>query len=116
MGGQAIAASGIPLKDLFISGTVNTAGCQGRDNCYQQTLSDAHAQFGILGVKQLDMLMLDYPASEECDAILGQWQAFEEIYSAGNVRTIAVSNFDDAQLQCIAANTSATLPSVNMLQ
>jgi diketogulonate reductase-like aldo/keto reductase len=110
--GQALAASDVDRSELFISGTVNTGYCSGLDSCYQQTLQDSNAQFTILGQDKLDMLMLDYP-TQSCDGIAGQWKAFEELYSAGRVRSIAVSNFDSDQLACLGAN--ATVPVVNQL-
>ena len=61
------------------------------------------------------MLMLDYPAADTCDGIVGQWAAFEELYTAKKVRTIAVSNFSPDQLRCITSNSSATVPSVNQM-
>ena len=51
--------------------------------------------------------------AQGCDLITGQWRAFEELYAAKRVRTIAVSNFLTNQIGCISANKSATLPSVN---
>jgi 2,5-diketo-D-gluconate reductase A len=110
--GEAIAATDVARSDLFISGTVNTGYCSGQDACYQQTLDDANGQFTLLGLDKLDMLMLDYP-TQSCDGIAGQWKAFEELYAAGRVRTIAVSNFNSDQLDCI--KDSATVPSVNQL-
>jgi len=113
--GEVIQASGIARSELFVSGTVDTSGCSSLDSCYQSTLANANAQFEVLGLEQLDMLMLDYPAYSGCDAITGQWKAFEEIYAAGRARSIAVSNFSPEQMDCIVSNASATVPSVNML-
>jgi len=112
----AIQASSVPISKVFVAGTVNTGSCSGSDDCYQQTKSGAQSQFDILKKNPLDMLMLDYPSSASgCDGVLGQWKAFEELYAAKKVRTIAVSNFNLDQLKCITANTSATVPSVNQL-
>jgi len=62
------------------------------------------------------MIMLDYPSSASgCDGVLGQWKAFEELYVAKKVRTIAVSNFNIEQLKCITADASRTVPSVNQM-
>lgn len=113
---NALKASKVRLEDIFVSGTVNTGSCSGRDACYQQTKDGAQSQFGILQKMPLDMLMLDYPSSDSgCDGVLGQWQAFEEIYAAKQVRTIAVSNFNMQQLKCLTANVSTTVPSVNQM-
>jgi len=110
--GEAIATSDFDRSDLFISGTVNTGSCSAMDTCYQQTLQGGEDQFAVLGLEKLDMLMLDYPA-QSCDGIAGQWKAFEELYSAGRVRSIAVSNFNSDQLGCLGAD--ATVPVVNQL-
>jgi len=109
--GEAIAASELDRSELFISGTVNTGSCSGLDNCYEQTLKEGQEQFTILGLDMLDMLMLDYPA-QSCDGVAGQWKAFEELYAAGHVRTIALSNFDSDQLNCLQGSI---VPSVNQL-
>lgn len=113
---DAIKASKVALKDIFVSGTVNTGSCSGLAACHQQTKDGAADQFGILQKMPLDMLMLDYPSSDSgCDGVLGQWQAFEELYAAKKVRTIAVSNFNVQQLKCLTANASVTVPSVNQM-
>jgi len=114
---EAIKASSVPLKDIFVGGTVNDGSCSGFADCYQQTKAGAESQFQILPKAPLDMLMLDYPSSGSgCGGVLGQWQAFEEFYAAKKVRTIAVSNFNTDQLKCIASNASLTVPSVNQMQ
>eukprot|EP00933_Yihiella_yeosuensis_P027695 TRINITY_DN2158_c2_g2_i1.p1 TRINITY_DN2158_c2_g2~~TRINITY_DN2158_c2_g2_i1.p1 ORF type:complete len:297 (-),score=54.41 TRINITY_DN2158_c2_g2_i1:73-963(-) len=113
--GEAISASGIPRTELFLAGTVNTKGCSGLDSCYQRTKADAAEQFKSLKADTLDMLMLDYPASEKCDDIQGQWKAFEELYAAKLVRAISVSNFSPKQLECITSNKTATVPAVNQM-
>lgn len=113
--GAAMKASKVSREDLFVSGTVDSSGCQSLDACYEETKSSAAEQYDFLGLDSLDMLMLDYPARASCDAIRGQWQAFEELYAAKKVSTIAVSNFSPDQLKCITNNASATVPSVNML-
>jgi diketogulonate reductase-like aldo/keto reductase len=113
----AIQASSVSIRDIFLAGTVNTRSCSGSDDCYQQTKTGAQSQFDILKKSPLDMLMLDYPSSGSgCDGILGQWKAFEELYAAKKVSTIAVSNFGFGQLKCITATASATVPSVNQMR
>lgn len=113
---MAIKASGLARSDLFLAGTVDTNSCSGTENCYDLTKRQSEKQLEVLGEDVLDMLMLDYPPSSSgCDGIRGQWQAFEEFYVSKRVRTIAVSNFYENQLQCILANTSATVPAVNQM-
>jgi len=113
---QAIKSSSVPLDKIFVAGTVDTGSCQGPDDCYEQTKSGAQEQFKILAKDPLDMLMLDYPSSSAgCGGVLGQWKAFEELYAAKKVRTIAVSNFEAEQLKCVTSNVTI-IPSVNQMQ
>jgi len=113
---DAISASSVPLSDIFVGGTVNTGSCSDHDDCYQQTKTGAESQFQILQKAPLDMLMLDYPSSASgCGGVLGQWAAFEELYAAKKVRTIAVSNFNMEQLKCLVASPNTTVPSVNQM-
>merc|ERR1719163_1234122 len=68
---QAIAASSV--KNIFVAGTVNTESCSDAADCLTATTAGAESQFKTLGVKTLDMLMLDYP-SGSCAGIAGQWR------------------------------------------
>ena len=113
--GEAIARSSVPRADLFVAGTADTQSCTSHDDCFMATRAAAMAQYGYLNETTLDMLMLDYPSGSGCGPITGQWRAFEELYRAHRVRTISVSNFSPEQLQCIASNKSATVPSVNQV-
>lgn len=111
---EAIDASGIQRSDLFVAGTIDNPGC--KDDCYESTMSHARKQLQILSKDAtLDMLMLDYPSNAGCEGIEGQWRALEELYRAGSVRVIAVSNFEKKDLECISKNKSATLPAVNQM-
>lgn len=114
--GRAIANTSVPRKDIFICGSVNTGGgaCSGKDDCKSQTASGCETNLQDIGVDQLDMIMLDYPASD-CDSIQGQWAAFEDMLKAGKTRSIAVSNFSPSQLDCLV-NAKMTTPTVNQLQ
>lgn len=113
---QAIKAAPVPMKDIFLGGTVNSGSCADHDGCYEQTKAGVQSQLDILGKEPLDLMMLDYPSSASgCGGVLGQWKAFEEVYAAKKVRTIAVSNFDTEQLKCITTNSSLTVPSVNQM-
>lgn len=111
---RAIAASSIPRNELFIAGTVNSKDCTDETSCYTATKTGADTQYNSLNVSTLDMLMLDYPSTSGCSGILGQWQPFAKLYSKKAVRTIAVSNFNETQLECLQKN-SLVMPSVNQL-
>jgi len=65
-------------------------------------------------IDYIDMIMLDYPG-RDCDSIKGQWKAFEEMLAAKQTKSLAVSNFNSAQLDCLLADKTATVPTVNQL-
>lgn len=113
---QAIVESRIPRSELFLAGTVDTKTCTTEAQCYQQTKSGAAKQIEILGNTTLDMLMLDYPSGSGCVGVAAQWRALNEFYAQGQVRTIAVSNFDVEQLRCASAVKPVVVPSVNQLE
>jgi 2,5-diketo-D-gluconate reductase A len=114
--GEAVAASPIPRSELFICGSVNTGSgaCSGFDDCKTQTAAGCAQNLQAIAVPQLDMIMLDYPASD-CPSIQGQWAAFEDMLSANQTKSLAVSNFNLDQLKCITSNASATVPAVNQV-
>ena len=114
---KAVAASSVPRSDLFICGSVVSNRADTFSRAYELTKRGCQQNveaFAVGGIKTLDMIMLDYPALT-CDAIRGQWSAFEEMKAAGLVRTLAVSNFSPSQLDCILGVKGATPPLVNQL-
>ena len=47
-----------------------------------------------------------------CDADLGQWQAYEEMYAKGKARAIGVSNYCQSCFKCLLNSANVT-PAVN---
>lgn len=113
---KAIAnySSIVPRKDIFICGTVNDAGCSGFADCKAQTAASCSQNLVDLGLDYLDMIMLDYPAGS-CDSILGQWAAFEDMLKQNLTRSLGVSNFNTADLDCVI-NSKGTVPALNQMQ
>ena len=114
--GAAIKATKVPRKELFICGSVNTGngGCSGSADCEQKTAAGCAQNLQSTGLDYMDMIMLDYPASD-CGGIVGQWLAFEAMLKSGKTKSIAVSNFSPEQLDCIVSNKTATVPAVNQM-
>lgn len=106
--GDGIKASGIKREELFICGTVNDGQCSSGDDCYTQTKAACAQNLQDLSLDYVDMIMLDYPASD-CDSIKGQWKAFQEMLDAKKTKSIAVSNFSPDQLDCLKGLTTPTL-------
>ena len=114
-------------SNIYLAGTVDTAGCPSEDACRTATMAGAREQMSRLGPEKLDQIMLDYPATrfmteatwDSCGPIRGQWAAFTELYTAKEVKSIAVSNFGPTELECLigsGAPAGAIIPVVNQLR
>mmetsp|Transcript_90511 Transcript_90511/g.255505 ORF Transcript_90511/g.255505 Transcript_90511/m.255505 type:complete len:364 (+) Transcript_90511:85-1176(+) len=114
---KGVKASGVPREELFICGTVLSNRARGFESAYQETKRGCDDNLKALAVGDItyvDMIMLDYPGPD-CDSIMGQWKAFEEMLAAGTTKSLAVSNFSPDQLDCLLVDKAATVPTVNQL-
>lgn len=113
---KAVKESGIPREDLFICGSVVSNRAAGFDAAKKSTTKGWKQNmeaFSVGDIDYLDQIMLDYPGPD-CDSIQGQWAAFEEMHAQKLTKTLAVSNFDAAQLDCVLKDAKVK-PIVNQL-
>jgi len=82
--GNAIKNSGIERKELFI-----TTKLWVQDNGYDNTKKAFQKSLDRLQLDYLDLYLIHQPYGD----IFGSWRAMEELYEAGKVRAIGVSNF-----------------------
>jgi len=107
--GRAIAASGIPREELFIT-TKLWRDDQGRD----KPAAAIDASLERLGLDHVDLYLIHWP--HPGDGLANDtWLAFEELKAAGKARSIGVSNFRIEDLEGIA-KVSATAPAVNQVE
>ena len=92
--GRALAASGLPRDDLFITSKLNNR----------------------LGLDVLDLFLVHWPlaASEGID-LVETWETMGEILSTGRVRAVGVSNHQPWHLRRIIEATGLT-PAVNQIE
>ncbi len=104
--GRAIAKSGIPRKELFVTSKlwVTQATYEGAKAGYQRSLDK-------LGLDYLDLYLLHQPFGD----VYGAWRALEEIYESGGVKAIGVSNFTPARLMDFIIGNNIT-PMVNQIE
>lgn len=93
--GRAIANSGVPREELFI-----TSKLWIQDASYDRAKAAYQASLARLGLEYLDLYLIHQPFGD----YYGAWRAMEELYEAGKVRAIGLSNFDDARLADLILN------------
>ena len=91
--GQAIEESGIDRSEIFVTSKVWTKA-RGYDN----TMAAFEKSLGKLGLDYLDLYLIHWPASEARfddwkEINLSTWKAMTELYKAGRIKAIGVSNF-----------------------
>ena len=92
--GQGIKASGVDRKNLFI-----TSKLWNTDRGYESTKEAFQKSLDRLGSDYLDLYLIHWPANEkqfgpEASRINAEtWRAMEELYEAGKIRAIGLSNF-----------------------
>ena len=108
--GRAIAASGIPRDELFISTKVATA-----DQGYNSAREALAASLERLGLDYVDMYMIHWPAPQ-LGKYIDTYGAMQKIQQeSGQIRSIGVCNFLDEQLGTIS-DLTYTNPVVNQIE
>lgn len=128
---RAVHASGVPREDVFYTSKVG--------NYLPMGFADTHAQFAttlaVTGLSYVDLLLVHWPTcvTPGCEATaepacnykapatydevacrLQTWRAMVEIWKAGGVRAIGVSNYNASHIQEIA-DAGLPLPAVNQV-
>jgi 2,5-diketo-D-gluconate reductase A len=107
--GRAVAASGLPREEIFI--TTKLAGAQhGR----REALAGLDESLGRLGLDYVDLYLIHWPLPT-IGRYVETWEALVELRSQGKARSIGVSNFTPAQIHELAEQTGV-LPVVNQVE
>ncbi len=107
--GAAIAASGVPREDVFV-----TTKLWNSQQGYDSTLAAFESSLGRLGFEYVDLYLIHWPVPTE-DRFVDTWRAFERIHEEGRARTIGVSNFRIEDLERLERETE-TRPTVNQIE
>ena len=104
--GRAIAASGIPRDELFITSKlwIQDAGEKPARAAFERSLER-------LGLDYLDLYLIHWPIGD----FYGSWRALENINKEGLSRAVGVSNFYPSRLVDLILHNEIT-PAVNQVE
>lgn len=105
--GAALAASGLPREELFITSKVWN-GEQG----YAETLAAFQRSLERLRLDHLDLYLLHWPVPGKFE---DSWRALEKLYRDGLVKAIGVSNFERHHLRRLIARGEIR-PALNQVE
>ncbi len=109
--GRAIAASGIPRDELYVTSKLANGNHAPDDvrRSFDETMAG-------LGLDQLDLFLVHWPLPTLYDGdYVSTWRAVAGLVAEGRLRTAGVSNFQPAHLDRIIAETGIT-PAVNQVE
>lgn len=104
--GSAIAKSGVPREDIFLTTKVWIEN-YGYENAKKSILKSMEK----LRTDYLDLCLLHQPFSD----VYGAYRAMEELYKEGKIRAIGISNFYADRMVDIAS-FAEVLPAVNQIE
>lgn len=107
--GRAIATSGIPRGELFV-----TTKLWNSDQGTQSAFDAIDRSLDKLGLDHVDLYLIHWPRPD-LDRYLETWLALEQIRDDGKTTSIGVSNFHVPHLERLAAGSS-TVPAVNQIE
>ncbi len=107
--GAAIAASGIPRDELYV--TTKLWVSDFKKGATKQALETSLAK---LGLDAVDLYLIHWPAPAD-EKYLEAWQAMEELQAEGKTRSIGVSNFLPEHLDKVA-EAGSVVPAVNQVE
>jgi len=109
--GRAVAASGLPREEVYITSKLNNP-CHRPDDArraFDETLT-------ALGTDHVDLFLIHWPLPTRYDGdYVSTWNTLIEFQADGRARSIGVSNFQVDHLARLARET-AVVPAVNQIE
>ena len=104
--GNALKQSGMARKDLFV-----TTKLWLQDTNYDGAKAQFERSLNRLQLDYVDLYLIHQPYGD----VHGAWRAMEELYQAGKIRAIGVSNFHPDRLADLIA-FNKIIPAVNQVE
>lgn len=105
--GQAIKECGIPRNELFITTKVWISNYG-----YEKCLDSIKESIEKLDLEYIDLVLIHQPFSD----YYGAYRALEDLYEAGYIRAIGVSNFYPDRLTDICSFNRRVIPQINQIE
>src|SRR4028119_2059505 len=104
--GTAIQKSGVPREEVFVTTKlwIQDAGYENTKRAFERSLQRLQLDY-------LDLYLIHQPYGD----VYGSWRAMEELYRAGKMRAIGVSNFQPDRLIDLIVNNEI-VPAVNQIE
>jgi 2,5-diketo-D-gluconate reductase A len=107
--GRAIAASGVPREELFVTTKLAT-----EDQGFQGAQDALKASLDRLGLDYVDLYLIHWPAGEQ-GKYIDSWGGIMTSWGGGLTRSIGVANFHEEHLSNII-DLSFVTPAVNQIE
>ena len=115
--GKAIRMSGVRREELFV-----TTKLWNNRHSYAQALKAFDESLDKLGLDYLDLYLIHWPnpidlreGDRWIQANAEAWRAMEELYEAGRIRAIGISNFRPHHMEALL-KTAKVVPHVNQIR
>ena len=113
--GAGIKECGLKREEIFVTSKLRNA-----DHGYKSTLNAFELTMEKLGLEYLDLYLIHWPNPSQYrfiwkEAMQETWRAFEELYEAGKIRAIGISNFMPHHIEALM-ETAKIKPMVNQLK
>ena len=113
--GAGIKECGLKREEIFVTSKLRNA-----DHGYKSTLNAFELTMEKLGLEYLDLYLIHWPNPVQYrfiwkEAMQETWRAFEELYEAGKIRAIGISNFMPHHIEALM-ETAKIKPMVNQLK
>lgn len=107
--GQAIADSGIPREDLWVTTKLNNG-----KHTRAEAVAEAKTSLSKLGLDHLDLYLIHWP-TPGTGSYVDTWRGMQDAREQGLTKSIGVSNFQPDHLRQLA-DDGGTLPAVNQIE
>jgi 2,5-diketo-D-gluconate reductase A len=104
--GRAIKRDSVPREELFVTTKlwISDAGYESTKQAFERSLQRLQLDY-------LDLYLIHQPFGD----VYGSWRAMQELYRAGRIRAIGVSNFQPDRIMDLIVHNEV-VPAVNQIE